>query len=347
VDLPDQGRALRVENGSIWNSVSLPRAGEDSWTSYRVEVEVRPEKMWAEIDFHVQDDGRGGNAVTLFQSSDGKLDFEAVGLWSEAGAWKLWPVGQRQVLSPAGQWVRVRLDVGTDLANLYINGDPKPAATFYDFAFTRGGIRLATYKGSALFRNLRVTALPGAAVKPVLDDPWAEARRGEVLRDWMISPRQQKGYGEDRIPDEVAEDSVAWRKAPVDARGVVNLTSIFDPRNTAGVVYARTTLQAKAAGSRALRLTYTDNFILWCNGEKVFAGPPRQWFHPDREKYGNSRLIPDQFEVMIPVRVGENKLLVRSEATEPFGWAFWVRLLGSPQAKERPANRVVNERSTP
>ena len=108
---------------------------------------------------------------------------------------------------------------------------------------------------------------------------------------------------------------------------MIDLTRLYAPRNESGTAFARTTLHAAAAGPRTLRLTYTDALTLWCNGERVFVGPQRQWFHPDRAKYGDSRLIPDQFEVTVPLRAGANELAVRTEITERFGWGFWMRVV--------------------
>jgi hypothetical protein len=325
VDAPGGGRALRHERGTTWDGATQPWIGDDAWESYRVEVEVLPEKMWARVDFHVQESGREACSVTLFHTPEGRLNFEMVSIWGLAGAWKLWPVGQREAPHENGAWARVRLDVGDDVANLYIDDDPQPLATWYDLPFRRGGVRLATYAGSALFRNLRITELPPGSVRPILDDPWASARKGRLLRDWYVTHHQPKGYGEAGIPREVADGSTPWRPAPADARGVVNLTAIFGDDNTEGVAFARTTLMSAATASRRLWVTYTDLFELWCNGTRVFQGPPRYWSHPDRKKYGNSRLIPDQFEIVVPLKKGKNEILVRSEITEPHGWGFWIR----------------------
>ncbi len=325
VAAPGGGRALRYERGTTWDASTQPWVGDEGWTSYTVEVEVLPEKMWAGIDFHVSGDGQRGTSLTLFHTPENTLSFELAGLWGQAGAWKLWPIGQRQPPHKPGSWVWLRVEVGAGVANVYVDEDRAPVATFYDLPFSRGGVRLAAYAGSALFRNLRVAKSKASQGAPLLADPWEPTRDAGVLRDWRISPRYEKGIGVDVLPEEIAKGSVRWERPPIDSRGVVNLTSLFGEQNTSGVVFARTTIRAKRTGTRRIFVTYTDLLALWCNGLKVFEGPPRQWFHPDRAKNGNSRLIPDQYEVSLPVLPGENELVVRSEITEPFGWGFWVR----------------------
>jgi hypothetical protein len=323
-DLPEGGRALRFGRGTTWASTGQPWVGDESWSSYRIEVEVRPEKMWGGVDFHVSNDGRTGYEVTVIEGGD-KLFVEASGLWDLASAWKLWPVGQRTIPHAAGSWVRLRIDVGPGLANVFANDDPQPVATFRDIPFSRGGVRLAAYAGSALFRNLRVTALPEGSVTPALDeDPWGPVRHQQVLRSWKVTPRQGPGFGAEGLPPEV---TLSWVDAPVDGRGVVNLTPLVGPEATPGVAFAKAEIRAAAAGPLRAWVTYTDNLALWCNGRLIFQGPPRQWFHPDREKNGNSRLIPDQYEVTLPLAAGANEVLVRSEVTEAtFGWGFWMRV---------------------
>jgi hypothetical protein len=341
VDAPDGRQALRYERGATWNAATQPWAGDESWGSCRIEVEILPEKMWAGIDFCVADDGASACNLTLFRGEDDRLTFELAGLWGPACSWKLYPMGQQRPAYVPGTWVKLRVDVGGGVANIHVDGSADPVASFRDLPRERGGVRLMTYYGSALFRNLRVTALPAGTVRPVLEDPWALARApgAGVVREWQVTARHDADWAADAVPAELREAAIAWHPAPTDARGVIDLTRIFTPQNENGVVLARTTLEAAAAGKRALRFTYTDNFTLWCNGERVFVGPPRQWFHPDREKYGNSRLIPDQFELVVPVRAGENELLVRTEITERFGWGVWMRLVD-------PAGRAVENPET-
>lgn len=333
VDAPGGGRALRYERGATWDPATQPWAGDEAWADCQIEVEILPEKMWAGIDFCVADDGASACNLTLFRGEDNRLTFELAGLWGAACSWKLYPMGQQRPAHAAGAWVRLQVDVGDGVANVYVDGAELPAASFRDLPRSRGGVRLMTYYGSALFRNLRVTSLPAGTVRPRLEDRWAAARSPDsgVVRAWEVTARHETGWAANPAPAGLREAAVEWKPAPVDARGVVDFTKLFTPHNEKGVVLARTRLHLETPGTRLLRLTYTDNFTLWCNGERVFDGPPRQWFHPDREKHGSSRLIPDQFEIVVPLVAGMNELLVRSEITERFGWAVWMRVVDPRQ----------------
>ena len=278
VAAPDGTRALRYERGATWAAATQPWFGDESWTDYRVEVVILPEKMWAGIDFGVSADGSSANNLTLLHSGDDRLAFELAGIWGKACSWKLYPIGQNRPAHRTGDWVRLRVDFGDGLANVYVDDSAEPVASFRDLPRTRGGVRLMTYFGSALFRNLRVTAFSAHSVHARLDDPWAFAREpgSGILRDWQVTQPHETGWAADGLPTAIAADATSWQHAPADARGVVDLTQLFTPRNESGVAFARTTLHATTAGPRTLRLTYTDALMLWCNGERVFVGPPRQ-----------------------------------------------------------------------
>ncbi len=156
-------------------------------------------------------------------------------------------------------------------------------------------------------------------------DPWAEVIKLHVLRDWRVTPLRAAGFGRDGLPPGLGVDGLAFGPVRTDRRGVVDLSAAF-PGYDRNAVYAETVVKSDGPAVRRAWVTYTDRFSLYCNGREIFKGPDRPWFSPDREKWGSSRLIPDQFEVRLPLQAGENRLLVRSEAIEQFGWGFWMRM---------------------
>ena len=182
------------------------------------------------------------------------------------------------------------------------------------------------YAGSGFFRNLRITRLEEEAVRPILDDPWAELKADGVIRHWRVSQPFEAGYASRKVPKTVRRGSDDWQEVTTGERGFVNLSALYPRDSTANVVFARTAVRSEKRERRLCRVTYTDRFRMWVNGKEVFDGPPRGWFDPGREKYNWSRLMPYTFDVELPLRQGDNEILVRAEATEKFGWAFWVRL---------------------
>jgi hypothetical protein len=94
------------------------------------------------------------------------------------------------------------------------------------------------------------------------------------------------------------------------------------------VVLAKAAIRSPGDGARVTRLTYTDQLTMWLNGREVFRGERRGWFDPGRSAEGwFGRLKPDQFRAELPLRKGENEVVVRLEVNEPlFGSGFWMRV---------------------
>jgi len=341
-DAPGGGRAFLLEPGEGRTVANPPWVGDETWGPYRVEFEVcatGEKDGWVGPDFHVRDSGLGCCNLQFYSASDrDEVVFESSARWwADDLGWKLYPMAQRTVRMPKGKWARVRVDVGGDLANVYVDGAAEPCYTVRYLPFLRGGIRLWNYVGSAFFRDLRVTALGPDEVRPVLADPWDAVVGKEVVRGWAMSAPLAEGEAAD-APAFVAARGAgdrggagpagSWRAAPTDARGVV-LVSAAGREYVDGkrVVLARTVIDSPDGRGRAALLTYTDQLTMWLNGAEVFRGERRGWFDPGRSTEGwFGRLKPDQFRAELPLHAGANELLVRLEVNEPlFGTGFWVR----------------------
>lgn len=352
IEHPVHGSVLHLKEGDPNAGPWLGWAGNDSWRNYRVELEVLPEgRGFVGFDFHVRDNESGCCNLHFPASPEGERRiFEGCGRWGDANtSWKLGPLSQRTAVARPGEWMRLRLDVGGAIANLFVDDATEPVFTVYDLPFDRGGIRLWRYRASAFFRNLRVTEL--GSVKPILEDVWERVVSPGVVRDWKLSSMLPPVAGADdavvaaRVEDTAARfkymasldegaaalnEKAVWRDAEIDRRGVVNVIAT-DPGEYCreGVVLARTNIESAAEATRKMRLTYTDQLSMWLNREPVFVGERRGWNDPGRsEADGWGRLVPDQFGTELPLRPGVNEILVRHEVNEPlFGSGFWARLL--------------------
>ena len=121
VDDPEHGKALRLRAGDPNAGLWLGWAGDDSWRSYRVEVEVLPVdgQGFVGLDFHVRDDESGCCNVHFeaFPAGGGRR-FEGCGRYDDVNtSWKLWPLSQRTASVPPDGWVRLRLDPGRSEAD--------------------------------------------------------------------------------------------------------------------------------------------------------------------------------------------------------------------------------------
>lgn len=334
VEHPEHGTVYLLEPGEGSTVENPPWVGDETWESYRIEFEVcttGEKDGWVGPDFHVRDDGSSSLNLQFYSTRErDEIVFETAGRWGHGSlGWKLFPMGQRFVHAPKGEWVKVRADVGGDFLNVYLNDDPEPCYTVRYLPFARGGVRFWNYYGSGYFRNLRITAHGEGEMSPVLEDPWDKVVGKGIVRGWRLSRLLPEGAGKDDALTSVASEETGWREVPVDARGVVVVSAAGPEYATEkGVTFARATVDSPGRAVRICRLTYTDQLTMWVNGEEVFRGEPRGWFDPGRSSedwFG--RLMPDQFEVELSLEPGANEILVRLEVNEPlFGSGFWVRL---------------------
>lgn len=334
VEHPEYGTVYLLEPGEGGTAENPPWVGDETWGAYRIEFEVATtgeNDGWVGPDFHVQDDGSRCSNLQFYSTRErDEIVFETAGRWGRTSlGWKLFPMGQRLVRAPKGEWVKVRADVGGDFLNAYVNDDPEPCYTVRYLPFAQGGVRLWNYYGSGYFRNLRITKLADGEVSPVLEDPWDKVVGKEITRDWRLSRLLPEGTGRDDALAVVESEEMSWREVPVDARGVVVVSSAGpDYVTEKGIVFAKATVESVGGTTQGCFLTYTDQLTMWVNGEEVFRGEPRGWYDPGRSPedwFG--RLMPDQFQAELPLEPGANEILVRLEVNEPlFGSGFWVRL---------------------
>lgn len=309
---------------------NTPWVGDESWENYRIEIEVYPTGgHWVGMDFHVQDDGESGFNVCFFTfDSTRTYILEAMdyrGGYDGACAWKLWPVSQKSPLIEKGKWLKLRIDVGETIANIYMNDFSKPVFTVYDIPFSKGGVRFFSLsEGKAYLRDFKVTSLSKGYVKPILEDIWKNVRNSNIVRNWKVTTPQRSDFGLNGIPDEINSPGMKWIDAETDERGVVNVGALFPDNNIKGTVLAKTNIESNEEKISKAWVTYTDRCAIWCNGKKIFKGPKRGWNDP--ESNYDCRIKPDHFEFQLPLKKGNNTILLRSEVLERWGWGFQMRL---------------------
>ena len=330
---PEYGLVYQIESGkrseANYFHQNPPFVGDATWEAYRVEIEMLPlGGNWIGLDLHVQEDELRGFNVCIFTSDSTKAQwFEAMdfnggldGAWS----WKLWPVSQKSITIEKNAWHKLRVDIDAYVANVYVNDFTEPIFTAYDVPYPKGGVRFfSLFDGKSFLRNLKMTSL-SEEINPLLEDIWEEFRTLNIIRSWEITPPQSSEYGLKSIPQELYSDRMKWIKAEADDRGVVNVGALFSENNTKGTAFARTFIDSEENGIRRAWISYTDRCTLWCNGELVFKGPNRATH--DQPMVRDCRIRPDQFAIELPVRKGENLILLRTEVTEIWGWGFWMRV---------------------
>ncbi len=328
VELPETGKVMLFESESVF-PVNPPWAGDQSWKNYRVEIELLPTGgHWFGIDFHVQENGLEANNVQFFTfDTTSQTAIEAASIhggYEGACSWKLYPFSSKYPVLEKGQWVKLKIDIGDSFANVYLGDMENPVHTAYDFPYSSGGIRITTIMKSKIYlRNLKITSLENTELMPLIKDDWVNVRNKNILKDWKVTKPFDAGFGIDQLPDTLISPQVDWMDIKTDSKGVINLGQKFPNNNRTGTSFAKTVIYSESEKQIKAWVSYTDRCKIWCNGIEIFNGPKRGWYDPEANH--DCRLKPDNFEFTLPLKKGDNEIILRSEVTERWGWGFWMR----------------------
>jgi len=185
------------------------------------------------------------------------------------------------------------------------------------------------FQGRHIVSNivLKPGVVEGLSPRPGLDPTDFDSR---YLRHWRMTE-----------PDTVHEDKMKagrlgirgipgegaiWQPIDAERRGWVNLSRIYGGTTSMAVsrtMFLKTTLQAREAKTVQLRLGFLDDINLFVNGRLVFAD--KNIFGFPAVKVPNGRLSIENSTVMLPLKAGDNELLVAIRGNF-YSWGIVARL---------------------
>ena len=258
----------------------------------------------------------------------------APGLNSLGAMWQLYAgdAGEAAATLARETWIHMSLVIKGETASLFLDHAAKPALVVPHLGLgADGGGAIGVWTGafasSAHFAHLRYT--PDAAKYPVVATPLP---KGTIV-DWQLS---QAIDAATQTPDKLPSlASLTWQKVKAETPGWVLISryrvapGISPPKDVeailggrvAGskVVYARTTIDATAAGYRRMHIGFSDGIVVFCNGAPLYFGEHAMGV----QGLGELHLVGDA--VYLPLKAGANEIVVA--VTEYFGgWAFSARL---------------------
>ncbi|MBS1604190.1 MAG: hypothetical protein JST42_16095 [Bacteroidetes bacterium] len=157
-------------------------------------------------------------------------------------------------------------------------------------------------------------------------DPTATDTR--YLRRWQVTGVDTMPAGVDFSLSMMPGKETKWTPIMAERRGLVNLTRLYggNPSNRnqpRRICWLRTTIHADSARLANLRMGFVDDVWIFLNGA---------WLYADKNHYGEpiakkpaGRLSLDNAQVTMPLRKGDNELLVGIECNF-WGWGFAARL---------------------
>ncbi len=238
---------------------------------------------------------------------------------------------------PAGTTgtIHVKLAISGTRADVYVNDAPAPVLRIHDLKreSASGAIGVWAASPKAATQPIEFSQLATNAAVPSL--PALEPERApetQILR-WQVSDRQPSPGEVDPPAQLPSLDFSRMALVTAEPSGLVNLTRALGnpagPQTTNvfggagwGLAYAHVTIEADAARTTRLFVSYSDGIGVYLNGERRFTGNSVQ---DAREPGANGTVQVEVDGIDLPLRRGRNDLVL-AITDKAFGWGFRARL---------------------
>ena len=245
-----------------------------------------------------------------------------------SSTWQLYPEFTGKTDWPREQWTHVRIELRGSKMQLFAGAGATPVLSVDRLRHESGAGEVGFWalvndkpqEWAAAVANVVIRPEGQAAPRATATAPAAG-----IVPAWQVA-----GTATAAAPGAAVQvpADLAWSSVPTEESGLVNLNRRFraEPgkRKTA---YARATVTSDAARRVRLGVGYSDDVTVFLNGEAIYSGV-NGW---------NSRYAafvgfvdPRQETVVLPLRAGDNDLLLAVTDDQFFGWGFSARL--DPQA---------------
>lgn len=317
-----EGRAvIRIGRGE-----PVVSSGID-FASGTIEFDVKPDDETLFVGVLLRRD-TGGDAERVYLRPYDTDAWSAVQYDPDIGGsatWQLYPEFNAEASLPRNAWIHVRLEVDGSRLEVFIGDGPNPTMVVPRLrgTTTRGGLGFWATNGvdeSPTVAVSRVVVRPALPTRAAAPPPAAPPG---TLTTWDVAgpvAAPEKG------PVREVDRSLRWQAVAAEEDGLVSLTRHVGPPpgGARATAWARTTLRAESAGSVPLDIAYSDDVTVFLNGRPLYSGHGG-WSTRYPGFFGALRR---GFEtVWLPLRAGDNELLLAVSDALPFGWGFAARLI--------------------
>lgn len=291
-----------------------------------IEVDIAPvaDRAFAGICFRAKDTEALELIYLRFHKS-GQFDaIQYTPRYNGLDSWQLYHSSDYQGAATykPGEWNRLQVKFEGSRAWVGINGGVKVALHVKELlrAPRKGKIGLWAL-GEVWFSNFSYSTLPSVVLMREMEEP--DQRAKSVIK-WELSP----AYNADSLDwKKYPTGAINWQAVKANDRGLVNVSMyrrkrIFDQaeRNSLDVVFARTTITAEKDELRAIRFDYSDQILVFLNGQTLFRGDNS--FRSKGPLY-RGEVNADNNVLYLPLKKGNNELLIAvAERTSGWGYVF-------------------------
>lgn len=239
-----------------------------------------------------------------------------------SSTWQLYQNFTSETRWPAETWTHIRVEVAGSNMEVFIGDAKTPtlAVPRLRNGTTNGEIGFwarvndRPQEWAAAISNLRISkAVTSASLTPPANAPI------QFVWNWQVSdPALAEGAAR-AVPSSIAK----WTAARAEETGLVNVNRLFPVQKGRSVVYAKHIIRSDAARKVLAGIGYSDDVTVFVNGGAVYLGR-NGW---DSRTPALNSFVDTRWEsVFLPLREGENEIMLAVADDQRFGWGFALRI---------------------
>lgn len=306
-------QALKLDG----TSSSLAILDGISTRNFRVEMDIAGQVM-SGLGFHVKD-GMNYQFIYFRPGMGGTREaIQYIPIYNGALSWVFYnyPVYETTANVRSLEWFHAVFEVRGNNLRVFVNNEPEPKMdiSMLENPIAGGKLLLRSLFGPSYFANITHQPLPDGEVKK------KSVPNEDFLTTWEISnqfPRDTTSQYFNSILDK-ANAINNWRTINSEEDSYVNLSRYF--KLPEGVLVAKTNIDVADKTNKLLHFDFVGRVKILLNGRSLF----------EYKKIKFERVFDGTFSIELPLKKGENELVVIAEGDAAFfGKGF--RYLGRNQ----------------
>jgi hypothetical protein len=274
------------------------------------------------ITFRRQSFTNHENVYVRFHRSGDFMAMQYAPRVNGSSTWQLYPEFAVATEWPREKWTPVRIEIKGSKMEIFTGDAKTPVLTVPRLrnGTTNGEIGFwarvndRPQEWAAAISNLRITpapaftALSGAVNAPV-----------QFVSNWQVSDPVAASGAVLKVPPSLSK----WTAARSEESGLINVNRLFPVQKTRSVIFAKQTLRSDAARRVLAGIGYSDDVTVFVNGEPIYLGL-NGW---DTRTPALNSFVDARWELaFLPLREGDNEIVLAVADDQRFGWGFALRL---------------------
>ncbi len=236
--------------------------------------------------------------------------------------WDILPHYQGPAQLNNKDWNHIKLVISGLQMRAFVNNLEEPALQIprLEGNVTKGSV---VFEGLAAFANLVIKpeAIDDLSSKEGIDLTGHDAN---YIRNWRISSPQPLPKGREVWQGDYPKDENAvWESITAERLGLINVTRKFGRSESRRFVFLKTKIKSVTQKEVKVDFGFSDEAWVFINGSLAYAD--KNLYVQTMRKYPDGRLSIDNSSFIIPLRQGDNELVI-ALANDFYGWGIIARL---------------------